>query len=156
MILCVYPETTRSAKGKPWKIKFSVAFGTEREMQGEKGNIFKMSCTSVYWKMPCKHVLTVMIHKVDCHASNPRKRSLPTTSDGFEKPGTAVEMCVAKRMMNGEVQLLTKMQGSKMDGGTRWVNRSAHTSTIPEVVLDKSLIKMKHGIFKYSDTRRND
>ena len=86
VILCVYPETTKSSK--PWKIKFSVAFGTEREVHGEKGNIFKMSCTSAYCKMPCKHVLTVMIHKVDCHASNPRKRSLPTISDSSEEPGT--------------------------------------------------------------------
>ena len=153
----MYPETTKSAK--PWKIKFSVPFGTEREVFGEKGNIFKMSCTSVYCKMPCKHVLAVMIHKVDCHGNatnSTRKRSLPTTSDGFEKPGTGVAICVAKRIKNGEVQLITKMQGSKMDGGMRWVKKSAHTSTFHEVVLDKSLIKMKHGILKYSDTRLND
>ena len=38
--------------------------------------------------MPCKHVLAVMIHKVDCHASNPLKRSLPTISNSSEEPGT--------------------------------------------------------------------
>ena len=92
----MYPETTKTAK--PWKIKFSVNFGTEREVDGELGNIHSMTCTCsmacAYCKTPCKHILALMVHKVDTYrgrATYPKKRSLPAASDSSGEPEVVVD-----------------------------------------------------------------